>query len=78
MDTPSVLKIEATIEVVGSVVGDPKNWLALPVDSEIRIYNSFDECTIPLYEFLLTRIGLWLPFSDFEVVVLKHLKVPLS
>lgn len=76
--TPSIMNSEATIEVLGIVVGDPQDWSVLLVCLKKKICNSFDDCIIPLYEFLFTNIGLWLSFSDFEVSILKHLKVSLS
>lgn len=35
----------------------------------------FDDCMVMFYEVLFTRIGLQLPFSEFELVVLKRLKI---
>lgn len=46
--------------------------------SEKRICSSFEDCMIEFYECLFTRIGLWLPFSDFEVVILNYLQVAPS
>lgn len=51
---------------------DSSNW-----SGEI-ICSSSDNCSLPVYECIFTKIGLWLPFSYFEVVILKHLKVPHS
>lgn len=60
------------------MVGCPYNWLILLVDSEKRVRNPFDGCSVLLYECLFTMIGLWLPLSEFEVAVLKYLKVASS
>lgn len=74
----SVLNIEVSIEVVGIVVDDPQGLSVLLVGPKKRICNSFDDCAASLYESLFTRIGLWLPIFDFEVVILKNLKVSPS
>lgn len=66
---------KATIDVANIMVGDPLDWPVHHVGSKNGICSSFDECLVPFYEFLFTQIGLQLSFSDFEVVVLKHLKV---
>lgn len=76
--TLSALSIKATINVVGIMVCDPLDWSVLPMGSENRIYNYFGCCLVLLYECLFTKIGLRLSFSNFEVVVLKQLKVSLS
>lgn len=76
--TMFVLNIDAVREAAGLVVGDPQDWSVFPMGQEKRIYNSFDKCAVPLYEFLFTRIGFRMPFSDFKVDVLKHLKAAPS
>lgn len=77
MDTLFVLSTEATIDAARIVVRNSLEWSILLVGSKKRICSSFKDCMISLYECLFTRIELWLPFSDFEVVVLNHLKVIL-
>lgn len=64
--TLSIMNTKATIEVVGIVIGDPQDWSTLVVGPEKRIYNSFDNCVVPLYKCMFNRIGLWLPFCDFQ------------
>lgn len=75
MGTQSFQSTETTINVAGIVVSDPLELFAFPVGKEKGICNSFEECAIPLYECLFIRIRRHLPFSDFEVVILKHLEV---
>lgn len=77
METSFVLSTEATIDAARIMVRNSLEWSILLVGSENRICNSFKDWVISLYECLFTRIELWLPFSDFEVVVLNHLKVIL-
>lgn len=83
MDTKIVynsyfLNNEDVIDVVRTMVGDPSEWSDLLVGVEKRIYISFDDCVIPLYDFLFSRIGMRFPFCDFRVVVLKYLNVAPS
>lgn len=66
------------IIVVDITINDPLYWLVVSVGLEKRICNSFDDYLVPLYECMFSRIGLWLPLFDFEVVVIKHLKVSSS
>lgn len=77
-DTPSIFSIEASIDVTEILAGNPLKWSALPVGSDKRISTSFDNYAIPLYECLFTKVGVLLPFSNFQVSVLKNLKVPPS
>lgn len=71
MGTLLALNTEAAINASDIVVGNPLEWLAFLVESEKRICSSFDEC-------LFIRIGLRSPFSNFELVALKHLKATPS
>lgn len=64
---------EANIEICPA-----SDWLVLPLGSRKNICNSFRDCSIHLYEFLFPRINLRLPLSDFEVEVLRFLKVSPS
>lgn len=50
--TLTVLNTEATIKVADIVVDDPRDWSVLPMSPVKRISSFFDDCTIPLYEFL--------------------------
>lgn len=78
MVTPSVLSTCAKVEAVDIVVDDLLEWFALRVDPDNKICSSINECVVPLYECLFTRIRLRLPFFNFEVSFLKHLKVTPS
>lgn len=69
------LSTEAAINVVGILVCDFLEWPTHLVGPEKRICIYFDDCVITLYKCLFTRIRMWLSFSDFELSVLKHLKV---
>lgn len=71
----SVMRSEIVIDDAVIMVGDPLEWLILLVGLKKRICSSFDDCMIPLYECLFTRIRLCLPYYSFKLVVLKHLKV---
>lgn len=63
--------IEGNVEV-----DSPYDWLVLPVESSKRTCSRFRECSILLYEFLLTQINFWLPLFEFKVEALRFLKVP--
>lgn len=76
--TSCVMNIGIEIEVTGDVVGDPQDWMVLTVGPYKRMYSSFDYSAIHFYEYMFTRIGLWLLFSYFEVVILKNFKVSPS
>lgn len=76
--TLSILNSHTIIEVVGVMVGDPQGWSAFLVGLEKRICDSFDNLAFILYKCMFMRIGVRIPFSDFEVVVLKCLNVTLS
>lgn len=56
MGTLSFMSIGADIEVTGIVVNDPLEWLALPMIQEKRICSFFEECMVPLYEFMFTKM----------------------
>lgn len=73
--TSSILRTGDAIDAAEIFVGDPLKWLALPVEPEKRIFSSFDDCVIPFYESMFKRIGLYFPFFEFEVYVLKYLIV---
>lgn len=76
--TPFVMNIETPIDAADIPFRDPMDWLNLFVGLERRICNSFDDCSVMLYECLFIKIGLRLSLSEFEMVVLKHLKVSPS
>lgn len=72
------MDIEIVIYVVGIVVDDPLEWLAILVESKKGIYSSFEDCVVVFHEGMFTRVGLWPLFYEFEVDVLKYLKVTPS
>lgn len=76
--TTSVLSTEATIDTYRIVVANSLEWLALLVELKKRRCISFNNCMVPFYECLFTRIWLWVPFSGFELFILKPLKVSPS
>lgn len=78
VETHSILSIEASINATNTYVSCPSDWHVIPVDLGIRICNSFDECSVPFYGCLFTRIGLQLPLYEFEMTILKYLKVSPS
>lgn len=73
--TPSIMNTKSVINVDDITIGDPLDWPVLPVGLGKRICSSFDHFLVTLYECMFARIRLQLSFSDFEVVVHKHLKV---
>lgn len=54
--TSSTLSIKAVINVARVEVDDPLEWLSLSVSREKRIYGSFEDYVVSLYECLFTRI----------------------
>lgn len=76
--TSLTLNNEVAIGVAGIMDDDLLEWLVLLVELGKRLCSSFDECVIMFYECFFTRIGLRFPFSDFEVAILKYLKVSPS
>lgn len=75
MGASSVLSTKDAINVGGVVACDPLEGLSLPVETKKRICSSFDEYMVPIHECLFTRIGVQLPFYEFEVAFLRYLKV---
>lgn len=57
------------------MICDHLEWPVHPVIERNMICSSFDNCMVSFYECLFTGVGFWLPFSEFEVVVLKCLKI---
>lgn len=53
MDTKVVATLsffitKSTVDVVGTVVGDPMDWSVLPLVLEKKICSYFEDCVIPL------------------------------
>lgn len=57
----STLNTKFSINTIRIMVSNPLKWLTLLVGLKKRI-SSFEDCEIPLYKCLLTRIGSWLNF----------------
>lgn len=76
--TPSTLSTETSLSNVDIRVYNSLEWSILPVPKEKKICTSFDDCMVPFYECWFTRVGLRVPFSEFDVIVLKNLKVASS
>lgn len=72
--TPSALNIVEAIANVATTVGNPSDWSVLLVGLVERICNSFEGSSVPLYQFLFTRLGMHFPFSDIEMLVMNHLR----
>lgn len=54
-DTSLARSNKANIDVDGIMVGDPLEWLAILVNPEKRICDSFDEYMISFYECLFSH-----------------------
>lgn len=52
--------------------------LVVLVDFDKRIYSYIDECFIPFYECRFTQLNFILPFNEFEVGLIRHLKIAPS
>lgn len=74
--TSSILNIVEVVTHTNIIVGNSPNWEILLVGMDERVYNSFEGCSVPMYDCFFTGLGLHIPFSDFEVAVINHLKVP--
>lgn len=59
-------------------IDNPLDWSILSVGLEKRICSSFEGCLVPMYECLVSMLGVRLPFSDFEVAFMYYLKVAPS
>lgn len=75
LGTPFALNNHAITSVTKIKVYCLSNWFVLPMESGKRTCSNFEECSIPLYECLFTRINVWFPLSDFEVDMLRFLKI---
>lgn len=51
--------------------------LTISGDEDINC-NKYDNCTIPLYEHIISSLGVRFPFTTFKVYVLIYLMVALS
>lgn len=53
-------------------------WFVFHIPPNKRVCSSFDGCLVPVYECLFSTLGFRIPFNDFEVDVLNHLRIPNS
>lgn len=74
LEIPSTLEIVAAISNVDIMVDDPSYLSILSKDMKKRIGISLKDYSVPLYEFLFTRLRVCLPLSDFEMVVMDRLR----
>lgn len=72
--TPFVFYIVDVVTKVDITVGNPIDWVILPIVMDERVCSYFEGCSGPLYECFFTRLGILLPFSDVHVAVMDHLK----
>lgn len=56
--TPYVLNIVDVETKIDIMVGNPPDWVILPVGLEERVCNTFGVCLVPLYECLFTLLGI--------------------
>lgn len=59
-------------------VGEPSHWGSTTPTEGDRICNEYGSCIIPIYEYLLSTLGVRLLFNAFEVSVFNHLIVSHS
>lgn len=69
----------SVVVIAGNITaGCPTNSSVILVVSDRRICSTFEECSIPFYACMFTRINLWLLLSEFKLEVLKFQKVSPS
>lgn len=56
-------------------IGPPLDWVLVSVDYDKKIYSNFYGVFIPFYKYLFTKLSFRSPFNEFEVGLLKHLKI---
>lgn len=76
MGTSYIFSDLEAISTVEIMVGHPSDWLVFLVEACKRICNTFENDSILFYEYLFTRINLWLPLSNLKLEDLKFPKVP--
>lgn len=70
--TSSTISIEVALSDANIMVDDHSKWVVLPLSWKKRICDSCEDCMAPFYKCLFTRIGIRLPFFQFEVAVAIH------
>lgn len=73
--TPSILNIVGDVTKAEITVDDPPDWVIIPIGPDERVCKSFEGCSVPLYECIFSMFEIRLSFSDFEMVVIDHLKI---
>lgn len=73
----SIFTKEGNLDGEFSDVGEPSPRRAVPRTKD-KIYNEYGNCTIHLYEYIFSSMGVRLSFIAFEVEVLKFLMVAPS
>lgn len=59
-------------------MGESSLWgLTIPSDEDM-ICNEYGNCTIPLYEYHFSSLGVRFPFTAFEVGVFNYIMVASS
>lgn len=53
-------------------------WGLTTPSEDDRIWNEYGNCTIPVYEYLFSTLGVCLPFTAFEVGVFNYRMVAPS
>lgn len=70
----SIFTKEGNLNKVFSKVGESSLWgLTIPSEDE-RICNDYGNCTMPLYKYIFSTLGVCFPFTTFEISVLNYLK----
>ncbi|MCH88070.1 hypothetical protein A2U01_0008951 [Trifolium medium] len=60
-------------------VGNTFSWRVHSVGHGDMIFTTFNRlCGVPMYEFVLQELGVFFPLTDFEVGVLRHLRLAPS
>lgn len=70
--TSSIISTEVALSDANIMVDDHSKWVVLPLSWKKRICNSCEDCMALFYECLFTRIGIWMPFFQFEAAVVIY------
>lgn len=73
--TFSILNIVEVVTQANFMVGNSPDWAILLIGLNEGVCGSFEGYLVPLYGCLFTRLGTCLPFSDFKMAMMNHLKV---
>lgn len=72
--TFSILNIVEVVIQANFMVGNSPDWAILLIGLNEGACGSFEGYSVPLYGCLFTRLGMCLPFSDFKMAMMNHLK----